>query len=73
MIKQYCSTTNKVCYSQKEASEVITQIKNSRNHARKRSIPKRAYFCKFCHFWHLTHFNNKRTCKSTVRRYGLKC
>ena len=68
--RELCPVTNKTCYSQKEASETITKIKHSRNHNRKQKIPKRSYLCQFCGKWHLTHFNNFRTCKTTLKRYG---
>lgn len=68
----YCQVSGKVCYTSKEASLVITKIKNSKNIRRSKHIPKRKYYCPHCGFYHLTHYNSLQTCKVTLRRYGAK-
>jgi hypothetical protein len=70
--RKYCEETNKKCYSQKEASDVIRKAKKARNSHRPKTIPKRSYKCEFCGYFHLTHYSNKQTCKATIRRYGYR-
>ena len=54
-----CEQSGKVCYSQKDAGDLIRHFKNTRR--RKRSdtgkhIPQRSYKCEFCGAYHLTHY-----------------
>lgn len=68
--KEFCNTTGKVCYSQKEAGIILNDFKRFRNRNKRKSIPQRYYKCQFCGYWHLTHFRNLKTCKVTLRRCG---
>lgn len=62
--KQICEITGKICYSRKKAGEIINTLKRNpigkRQKAPKRKkIPMRCYFCKFCKSWHTTHFRSR--------------
>jgi len=70
--KPHCSVTNKICFSQKEASDTIRRIKKARNSHRPKNIPQRSYRCQYCGSWHLTHYRNYETCKATLRKNGLR-
>jgi hypothetical protein len=70
--REYCEVTNKICYSQREASNIIASVKRWRSCKKPKQIPKRSYYCKYCGCYHLTHFSSLHTCKSTLRRYGAK-
>lgn len=66
--KERCPITNKVCYSRHEAAETLAWFKRTRGKHGKlgKSIPTRSYLCKFCGTYHLTHYRNKRGCKSNI-------
>lgn len=46
-----CPHTGKVMYSQRDAGDVLRLAKMSRSN----KIPRRAYRCKWCRCWHVTH------------------
>lgn len=55
--KETCAIQHKICYSRREASEILNslrhhKIKNVR--INKGKIPSRAYYCRFCSSYHLT-------------------
>lgn len=70
--REYCETTHKICYSQKEANNIIASAKRWRRCKKPKQIPQRSYYCENCGYYHLTHFRNLHTCKATLRRYGAK-
>lgn len=72
VVREYCEVTHKICYSQKEANNIIASVKHWKRCRKPKQIPKRAYRCKYCGCYHLTHFSGEHTCKSTLRRYGAK-
>lgn len=49
-----CEETGKICYSEKEAGNLIRYFKTHKKNAEK-EIPKRSYFCRSCGTFHLTH------------------
>ena len=56
----YCKYSGKKCYTQKEAGDIIRDFKrHDRNKRFMEHIPQRAYFCKECKAFHLTHFRKK--------------
>lgn len=61
----YCSC-GKICYSQKEAGNVIRRIKKKKRGIKNKIIPMRTYYCKECGTYHLTHF------KQRARKYAKK-
>jgi hypothetical protein len=46
-----CSTTGKVCFSQRDAKNIVEKYKS----IEKNKKPRRFYFCKDCGSYHLTH------------------
>ena len=50
-IKEFCKVSGKICYSKKRANAVLRFAKFSRS----KKIPKRVYYCEYCHTYHLTH------------------
>lgn len=62
---RYCG--GKVCYTEREAGNVINSAKKGRRGYRhggpvnvrsgRKEIPKRKYFCRDCGMWHVTHFS----------------
>lgn len=48
---EICNWTNKRCYSQKDVNGVL---RSAKRHPRTSNIPKRAYHCNYCGYWHLT-------------------
>jgi uncharacterized Zn finger protein len=55
-----CERTGKVCYpSEGFANGVIRRLKKRR--VKSKNVPKRAYRCEHCGYWHLTHFTAKCT------------
>ena len=56
----YCNVTGKVCYSQKEAGNVIRRLKRHRIGITNKKIPMRTYYCKYCGTYHLTHFKQRK-------------
>lgn len=69
---QLCPVTNKICYSFKEANDRIRAAKRSHKANKPKQIPQRKYWCKYCRWYHLTHFRGLHTAKATLRRYGPK-
>lgn len=69
---KHCSVTSKICYSQREANLRIHSAKNRKRKHGPKKIPQRAYFCKYCGMYHLTHLRSLHTTKATLRRYGPK-
>lgn len=68
-----CEVTGKICYNTLgEATSIVKKIKKARNSKRPKIIPQRAYKCKHCGFYHLTHYRRLETCKATLRRYGAR-
>lgn len=51
--ESFCSIARKIMYTQKRAGELINSAKHHQN-GRKKHI-ERAYYCKDCGMWHLTH------------------
>jgi hypothetical protein len=69
--KEYCSFTHKICYSQKEAGNIIRSTKRNRKiKHRNQNIPQRSYYCRHCGAFHLTHYRNFHTSKATLRKCG---
>lgn len=59
--RNYCPTTGKTCYTQREANGVINFYKSGHKWSyRGKNIPKRSYYCNFCGTYHITHFKKKR-------------
>lgn len=50
--KRFCETTGKICYSRREAGNILNYTKRNKFG---RNIPKRSFFCEECGTWHLTH------------------
>lgn len=55
--RHYCC--GKICYSEREANNVLRSCKRTTGHAPRRKsankvIPKRKYYCEFCGMYHLT-------------------
>lgn len=56
--RMICDETEKVCYSKREAGEIINGCKRHRGSdhlGRNKNLPKRSYFCRSCGCFHLTH------------------
>lgn len=53
-----CKKTGKICYSSKEAGNVIRRLKFSKGGVKNKKIPKRQYYCCWCGTYHLTHYKN---------------
>lgn len=55
--KLICIKTGKVCFSKKDAGDTIRRLSERRRNrtGRKKIVPKRSYYCKFCGTYHLTH------------------
>ena len=71
--KEYCSFTHKICYSQKDAGNIIRSAKRCRKiKHRNQNIPQRSYYCKHCNSYHLTHYRNLKTAKATLRKCGFR-
>lgn len=65
MSEKRCSFENKKCYTQKEASALINMARKHHYAEKAKHIPKRAYYCNKCGFYHLTkeavkHDGNKK-------------
>lgn len=58
IVREICSATHKVCYSRKDAGEIVNRSKRSKHHKRK-DIPLRVYYCKQCGAYHTTHFKKR--------------
>lgn len=52
-MREICPVTNKIKYSQKDAGDIVRNAKSS---SRKKRVPLRAYYCRSCGAYHLTHF-----------------
>ncbi|MFA5658744.1 MAG: hypothetical protein WC900_05610 [Oscillospiraceae bacterium] len=63
---EICPETGKICYSEREASEIINRLHRGMTYINKdgrkakikysaKNIPKRKYFCTYCGTYHLTH------------------
>lgn len=50
--RNYCRFTGKVCYSQKEAGNVVRRLKRHRIGITNKTIPMRTYYCKACGTYH---------------------
>ena len=61
--KEKCHATGKVCYTQREANEVIRLFKKRSFKCHSTNIPQRSYVCQFCGNYHLTHFRKKNSTK----------
>jgi len=48
-----CETTGKRCYSSRTADIMLKSAKNN-TRCRKSKIPRRKYYCEYCHTYHLT-------------------
>ena len=69
---EYCERTGKVCYSVKEASQVVTKVRKTNYSGRYKKhstgkIPKRIYRCKFCGCFHTTSYKTKRVDRGLLR------
>ncbi|MGL4987535.1 MAG: hypothetical protein ACRC5H_10435 [Treponemataceae bacterium] len=53
-----CTQTQKVCYTRREAGEIINMCKKRHKgqRIRSKSIPQRSYFCTECNCYHTTHY-----------------
>lgn len=76
----YCFVCGKVCYSQREAGNIINSLKRhqSNDHrGRAKELPRRMYFCSDCGCYHLTHLKKlKKTRKHNINKrnlYFLSC
>lgn len=59
--EQRCAVTGKICYSKKEAGNVMHYLKRKRNLPhRGQNIPQRLYYCNDCGAYHLTHFKKRK-------------
>ena len=65
--KRFCETTGKICYSRREAGNILNYTKRNKFG---RNIPKRCFFCEDCGTWHLTHLTRfgERKTKKKIRR-----
>lgn len=60
-----CEETGKVCYTEREAGEAISNFKRhihagshhwiKADHSNSKNIPRRKYYCKDCGYYHVTH------------------
>lgn len=54
-----CSRTGKVCYTERDAGEMLNRTRDKRyikrKHLNSKNAPRRKYRCEFCGWWHLTH------------------
>ena len=57
--QKICPATGKVCYSQKEAGNVIRRLKRHRVGHKNKTIPMRHYYCQECGTYHLTHWKQR--------------
>lgn len=56
-VYEYCKASGKRCYTQKDASATLNNIKSRHNRKiHNGKVPRRSYFCSDCGFYHLTHF-----------------
>lgn len=63
---KYCNFCGKECLSQREASTLLNSFKkHQQGH---KHIPKRAYYCDKCGWYHLTH----QVCKMKDSKRGNK-
>lgn len=58
--RNVCPVSGKVCYSRRDANMMISAWKGKRLRRRGKEIPKRAYFCRECGAYHLTHWKKFR-------------
>ncbi len=64
-----CERTGKVCYpSIRFANGIMHSLKKRK--VKGMDMPKRAYRCEFCGYWHLTHYSAK--CTRRFSRTNLK-
>ena len=49
---EYCN--GKRCLSRREAGEAVNGVANTNHRHHQKRVPKRAYQCPDCGFWHLT-------------------
>lgn len=64
-----CEVTGKICYSKREAGEIINRLRrhiNGDNLGRNKTLPRRSYYCVYCGCFHLTHIPFLK--KSDIRR-----
>ena len=60
-----CEETGKVCYTEREAGEAISNFKRhihagshhwiKGDYSNSKNIPRRKYYCQNCGYYHLTH------------------
>lgn len=53
-MKDICSETGKICYSEREAGTILNQSKKAHNKSSSKKRLIRKYRCNACGTWHLT-------------------